>query len=258
MSPSSKTAFVLVPGSFSSWDFYKRVISLLTSPPHSVPPDLIRGITLPSTDHDRPGGPATMYDDAAHVAQAVESFADQGFDVVVAMNSYGGFVGTEAVKDLSKASRAPEGKQGGVVALVYLAAFLPTIGQTVKGMTGGMPGDDPYMDLGPMRSTEFAQGVFQDVSSDEALELYDQMTKHSRASFDSPLTYEGYKDRDIKVFYMQMKRDYVLKTEWQVDWIEKARASGVNIEVDVVDGGHVPMIAHEKEVTDLLLRAASA
>lgn len=152
-----------------------------------------------------------MYDDAAHVSQAVKSFADQGLDVAVAMNSYGGFVGTEAVKNLSKPSRAKEGKKGGVVALVYLAAFLPTVGQTVKGMTGGMPGEDPYMDLGPMRSLEFAQGVFQDVSADEALELYDRMTKHSRKSFDSPLTYEGYKDKDIKVFYMQMQRDYVLK-----------------------------------------------
>ena len=197
-----------------------------------------------------------MYDDAAYVAKAIESFADRGFDVVVAMNSYGGFVGTEAAKNLSKPARAQAGKRGGLTALVYLAAFLPTLGQTVKGLAGGVPAEGPYMDLSPMRSPEFAQGVFQDVTADEALELYDTFTQHAVASFDCPLTYEGYKDKDIKVFYMQMTRDCVLKTEWQVDWIKTAKANGVDVEVVVTDGGHVPMIAHEKEVAELLVKAA--
>lgn len=258
MSTNTKTAFVLVPGSFSTPIAYDDVVSVLTSPPHSYPSSVIHSISLPSTNSDRSEGPATLQDDAAHVAHAIEDFADQGYDVVMAMNSYAGFVGSEAGKNLSKASRAKAGKQGGLIALVYIAAFLPTMGQTVKAITGGVPGEEPYMTTSAMRSPEMAQGIFVDQTPDEALRLFDLLTSHSRASFDSALTYEAYKDKDIKVFYLHVKRDYVLKSEWQLDWLEKAKESGAEIEVVVLDYGHVPMIGREKEVADLLVKAAAA
>ena len=199
-----------------------------------------------------------MYDDAAHVADVVTGFADKGYDVVVAMNSYAGFVGTEGCKNLSKALRTKEGKKGGVIALVYLAAFLPTVGQSVKELSGGLPGDEPYMSLEAMRSAQMARAIFPDLTDDEALGFFDKMTNHSRAAFDSTLTHESYKDEGIHVYYTYMLRDYILKTELQAQWIETAKAAGVNVDVVTLDGGHVPMIGHEKDVADLLVRAANA
>jgi hypothetical protein len=54
------------------------------------------------------------------------------------------------------------------------------------------------MSLEEARSEDFAQAVFGD-STEEALQLYDQLTKHSRASFDSPLTHEGYRGKGLRV-----------------------------------------------------------
>lgn len=52
------------------------------------------------------------------------------------MNSYGGFPGTEATKGLSKGEREKGGKEGGVVALVYLASFIPPVGTSLRGSIG--------------------------------------------------------------------------------------------------------------------------
>src|SRR5436190_3637998 len=58
-----------------------------------------------------------MYDDAKYVREIILKEIDAGKDVLVFMHSYGGMVGTEASKGLSKAERQKEGKKGGVVHL---------------------------------------------------------------------------------------------------------------------------------------------
>jgi pimeloyl-ACP methyl ester carboxylesterase len=259
MADKSKIAFILVPGSFSKPTLYNNVLEPLTSSPHSFDRSNVLLFTLPSTNHERAEGPATVQDDAAALDKLIEEQADKGFDVVVAMNSYGGFVGTEATKGLSKGARAKEGKSGGVISLVYLAAHLPYKGQSCESIAGTLPFPDSviYMSLAPMRSPEMAQGVFPDSTPEEAMQLFDEFTQHSLASFKSPLTYEAYKDKDIKVFYMHMLRDNVLKPEWQKDWLATAKNSGVDVEVVTIDGGHCPMVANSKEVADLLAKAAT-
>jgi hypothetical protein len=52
------------------------------------------------------------------------------------MNSYAGFPGTESSKGLSKTEREKEGKKGGIVALVYLAAFIQPVGVSLKASMG--------------------------------------------------------------------------------------------------------------------------
>ena len=69
---------------------------------------------------------------------------------------------------VTKASRSAKGLKGGVVALVYIAAFLNPKGQSIVGLTGGLPGDDAMMDLSSMRSPEMAASVFGDLPQSEA------------------------------------------------------------------------------------------
>lgn len=126
----SNTAFVLVPGSFSPSSFYHKVVPLLES----------RGyLTIPSalqSAGERPQGPATFEEDAAFIKATLLKLADEGKDIVLAMNSYGGYPGTEATKGLSKKERAAKGEKGGVIALVYLASFLPAVGESIRGNMG--------------------------------------------------------------------------------------------------------------------------
>jgi hypothetical protein len=72
-----------------------------------------------------------MQDDAAYFQRIIESLADQGRAVVIVTHSYGGVPGTESAKGLSKTDRQAAGKDGGVVGIVYLAAIVPEVGQSV-------------------------------------------------------------------------------------------------------------------------------
>lgn len=132
MSSPENTAFVLVPGSFSPTTFYEKVTPLLEKRRFSVHPTALQSAG------ERPSskGPATLQDDAAYIHSTLLQLVEQGKDVVLAMNSYGGFPGTEATKGLSKGEREKEGKKGGVVALVYLASFIPPVGMSLRKSMG--------------------------------------------------------------------------------------------------------------------------
>jgi pimeloyl-ACP methyl ester carboxylesterase len=77
-----------------------------------------------------------MADDAAFFHGIVEELADQGKDVVLVTHSYGGVVGTEASKGLSKSERTEAGKDGGLVRLVYLTSVVPTPGNSLGDLMG--------------------------------------------------------------------------------------------------------------------------
>jgi pimeloyl-ACP methyl ester carboxylesterase len=79
----------------------------------------------------------TLSDDTASLREVLTKLADEGRDLVVVAHSYGGVVASSSVEGLSKASRTAEGKVGGVVKVVYLAAFALDKGQSLLGMLGG-------------------------------------------------------------------------------------------------------------------------
>jgi hypothetical protein len=64
--------------------------------------------------------------------------ADAGKDVILVMHSYGGVPGSAAAKDLSKEERAKESKPGGIVRLVYLAAFPIEEGVSLDDLGGSL------------------------------------------------------------------------------------------------------------------------
>lgn len=80
------------------------------------------------------GGPTstTAADDATYIQENyLDDLVFQGKEVVVVMHSYGGIPGTESVKGRTRRDIAAQAKKGGVVALVYMAAFLISAGQSV-------------------------------------------------------------------------------------------------------------------------------
>jgi pimeloyl-ACP methyl ester carboxylesterase len=79
----------------------------------------------------------TLLDDVASLREVLVKLADDGQDLVVVGHSYGGVVASCAVEGLSKSARAKEGTAGGVIKVVYLAAFAIDKGQSLLGMLGG-------------------------------------------------------------------------------------------------------------------------
>lgn len=114
---AAKTTFVLVPGGWHPAVCLEALTRRLQELGHQV-----RAI-----DHKSIGAepPLQSFDpDVEQVHDVIEQEADGGQDIAVFMHSYGGLVGTEACRGLSKTARAAAGKEGGVTRLIYCCAFI--------------------------------------------------------------------------------------------------------------------------------------
>ncbi|KAI0401720.1 Alpha/beta hydrolase fold-1 [Xylaria palmicola] len=78
-----------------------------------------------------------VFDDAAGMRSALASLADEGKEVVVVAHSYGGFVASHAVDGLGAKQRASTGLRGGILMILYLAAFVIPPGTDLLTMQGG-------------------------------------------------------------------------------------------------------------------------
>ena len=126
---------VLVHGAWHSPEYFADLTAYLHDHcfTHVVTP------SLPST-----GPPVALSNfdqDVFAVRETVRHVVeDQNEDCVLVMHSYGGVVGTEAVKGLRH--RRKDGVGGGVIGMVYLTAFLLREGESV-GSNGVTPPSDP-------------------------------------------------------------------------------------------------------------------
>ncbi|KAH8927945.1 alpha/beta-hydrolase [Atractiella rhizophila] len=245
---SNSTAFVLVPGSFSPASFWDKVVPLLQKEGHEVHP-----FQLPSAG-ERKGKPATFEDDVDGIASLISRLAEEQKDVVLALNSYAGFPGTEATKGLTKNERAKEGKRGGLVALVYVASFLPRSGSTLASTMGELIPDsmancpDDYMVQGP----EAWKWIFPDFSEEDAKRYFSMMPNHSSKSFHGKLNHVGYKFVPTTVF--APRDDNVIPAALQDQMLKSAEDDGIHITKILPEkGGHIPMLTIPEELTRVLV-----
>jgi pimeloyl-ACP methyl ester carboxylesterase len=138
---ATKPSIVLVGGSFATPAVYDLVVSRLKDSGFDVEVP-----QLPSIGR-REGEPPTLADDVAHVHSVLEHKADEGKDVLIIGHSYGGIPTTEAIQGLSKADREKQGKEGGVVRILYTTAVLPELGQTAAEFFGGGFADFVVIDV---------------------------------------------------------------------------------------------------------------
>lgn len=134
----------LIQGSFQVPGVYERLVHSLQTLGHvTIQP------RLPScTDTDAPEYPqTTLVDDALAVRmELVRQVEYEHKTVVVAMHSYGGLVGSEAIpEDLSYTKRQSLGLPGGIIHLFYFCAFILDQGQSVLGTFGESPNNDVHV-----------------------------------------------------------------------------------------------------------------
>ena len=130
----SKPTIVFVPGAFHTPDHFKPMSDLLHQ---SSYPSVT--VSLPSIgEHAATFAPG---DDIRAIRSELEKLIeDDGKDVVLAMHSYGGLPGSQSVVGLEKSVRIKEGKKGGVVHILFIAAFVLENGQSlVDALGGGLP-----------------------------------------------------------------------------------------------------------------------
>jgi hypothetical protein len=147
---TEKPTILLIPGAWHRGSTFEPVAKILREQGYEA-----EAITLPSV-----GGPSstTAYDDARHVQETyLTSLVAEGKEVIIVMHSYAGIPGTECVKGFARKDLAAQGKHGGVVGLVYIAAFLVPAGASVA--TFLPDGLDSFMTLKVSRALATRMGM---------------------------------------------------------------------------------------------------
>lgn len=129
---SSKPTFVLVPGAWHSPSHFSHLIARL----HEAGYPTV-SLNLPSIDSEEPKKIEAATDVAFVREEMLLPLLEDEKDVVLVMHSYGGLPGGAAAKGLSKSERESQGLPGGVIGLVFLAAFLAREGDSLVSALGG-------------------------------------------------------------------------------------------------------------------------
>ena len=140
---------LLLQGCFHTSLAYEKLVQNLVALGHpTVQPQ------LPSCNNtDSPDFPKiTLVDDALAVrSELIRQVEYGGKTVVVAMHSYGGLVGSEAIpEELTYAKRHALGLPGGVIYLIYICAFVLSEGQSVLSAFGESPNNDVKVSISPL------------------------------------------------------------------------------------------------------------
>lgn len=127
----SLPTLILIPGAYTPTTVYNPFLPIL----HAQGLDVY---ALPlQTVGRRPLPAPHMYDDAAFIAAEVRKLVDAGKRVVLLGHSYGGVPVSQCTKGLSVKERAAQGKEGGIVRLVFLTAVVLRLGETASGGDAG-------------------------------------------------------------------------------------------------------------------------
>lgn len=129
---TTKPTIVIVPGAWQKPAAFASIVAKLQQAGY---PTVL--VPLPSVGGVAPIG---LSDDIDEVLKVLRPLVEeQNKEVVLIGHSAGGISASGAVEGLDAASRAKAGKQGGVLKVVFLAAFVVPKGQSLLGMLGGNP-----------------------------------------------------------------------------------------------------------------------
>ncbi|KAK6225523.1 hypothetical protein QIS74_01570 [Colletotrichum tabaci] len=243
---SVKPTFIFVPGAWHCATKFLPVTSQLEALGYAT--KLVR---LPCFGAEPPL--ADFGPDVAAIRQQIQAAVDDGQDVVLFMHSYGGIVGCEACRGFDKTGRQRQGKPGGIVRLVFCAAFLAPEGVSLLDM---LQGDLPSWFIVSQDGTRVvpaqpAEVFYNDLDDEAAREAVSGLRHHSYRTFSSKLTYAAW--RDVPVTYIKCELDRAIPPQVQQRMIDVA---GRDVVVESVETGHSPFLNKPDLVTTALRRSA--
>jgi len=226
----SKPSIVLVHGAFADGSGWSHVIPLLERDGYSV-----TAVQNPMT---------SLADDAATTRRVIEA---QKGSVVLVGHSYGGAVITVAATGSTN-----------VTALVYIAAFAPDAGDSLGSLLKSMAPSDIGSALSPdaagflyIDRAKFHDVFAKDVSLAEARIMAATQKPIFGPIFETPVTVAAWKT--IPSWYLVATEDRAINPDLQRFMTKRIMAT-----TSEVKASHVPFISHPKEVTKIIVAAASA
>ncbi|KAI1427749.1 hypothetical protein F5Y12DRAFT_711976 [Xylaria sp. FL1777] len=155
-----------------------------------------------------------MLSDAKHLRSLLLNLIELGKEVVFVAHSYGGVVVSNAVQGLSVQQRAAEGKQGGIVMIIYLCALVIPAGQNVLSIAD--PASLPWDETGDgfIVSNNPLHHFYADVEPSLAAKAVDALKPMSSKILTDVATYEPW-NQGFNVGYIFTDNDNVLSTDAQ-------------------------------------------
>lgn len=284
----SRPTILIVHGSWHTPAHYHLLIQSLTAHgfPTICPP-------LPSCSNEI-ALTASLPEDIATIRATALDLLSHGHSIIAIMHSYGGVVGTEALADLSFHCRAASSKAGGVIALIYMASFMLSVGESLDTAFGGPPPmvrdledgtraiDDAWLRLystdlatppsnyapeklnpkaeemgwltSPMPGPPATSSLNPSIPQPSANGMMSMLTKQLSSATNTPIKAAAYRDQGIQVTYLVCERDMALPSAAQRGMIEQMRSSGVGVEEEVCHGGHSPFLSVPGEVVGVVER----
>ncbi|PVH82890.1 alpha/beta-hydrolase [Cadophora sp. DSE1049] len=235
---SPHPTIVLIPGIWVGPKIYDLVSSTLQT--HHYPTTTV---TLPSTGRPSPGNPS-MHDDESFIRSKLSTLIEtEQKDVLIVMHSAGGFLGTAAVKELSKKVRSEKGLRGGVVGYVFLSAAVVEVGHVHV--------DLPLFDneTGEMHCVDPEKTLFNDMDEESTLKWMKELRCQPAKDWGLTTEYAGFKDAPS--VYLICEKDQAVPLEWQTKIAELAGSR-----IERCAAGHMPMLSMPDKVVEVIIGAA--
>lgn len=252
MAPNVKPAIVLVHGAWHVPEHYSDFIQRLQQAGFEVfcP-------RLPTCDETKCLN-ADLFSDARVVRSQVISLIDKSREVIMLLHSYGGAVGTEAVKGLSTRERATKELHGGIIHLIYMCGFMLQVGESVGGASLPRPVPEP-VESDEATGTTFLceppiQLFYADVEPELAKKMETLLVRQSGPAMTDAITYPAW--QYIPTTFLRTQEDQVLFPDWQERQIKAVRDAGTNLAVETFKSSHSPFLSMPGEMVAAVERAA--
>ncbi|KAL9042702.1 MAG: hypothetical protein Q9180_000404 [Flavoplaca navasiana] len=240
---NDKPILAIIPAAWHSPIHYSSYIDQLRS----------RGYTsvserLPSCDSPNPKAQSVSTDAAFIRQRLLRPAIEAGKEIVVIMHSYSGGPGSVAAKGLSVDDRRAEGKEGGVIGLIYISAFVAQQGQTLVSGSGGRLA--PWVvehPNGQMSVVNAAHIFYNDVPPALAELAISNLRDQARSTAFTPCGAPAWADPFYanRLAYARTSLDNAIPVEAQDAMLQ---ASGVRWEIQTFRTGHAPFLSQPRQL----------
>ncbi|KAF4627988.1 hypothetical protein G7Y89_g10164 [Cudoniella acicularis] len=243
----TKPTILIIQGSFHTPLAYSSLKDTLTSLGHPV----VHPILPSCSNTSSPKFPeTTLADDANTIHLTLKNLIENLHQpIVVAMHSYGGLVGSNAIPpSLTFSHRKSLGLPGGVIHLFFFSAFLMPAGKSILQAFGEGPNSDVHADE-RMYFRDGAKTLYNDLEEEEAKLWEGRLVPCSWRVQETVLTGEAW--RDVKSTYLVCEGDKAAPVSYQESFAALAGSKVIRC-----SAGHCPMLSQTQMLAESISEAA--
>ncbi|KAM0426476.1 hypothetical protein ACHAPT_008167 [Fusarium lateritium] len=248
---SQKPTLILVPGAWHLPECWHKIVSAMEARDFKC---VTVGLPTASSNTE-----AKYADDVIAVREAIQAETTQGRNVVVVVHSFGGSVGSSALKGFT--SKPEDGVSGRAIGFFMIATgFVPT-GITFLDLFGGKPPPiwEADYDKGLATLTAEPRELFyHDLPEEEGKYWVGKLQQHSLKAFTTGADYAYAGWKEVPVWYLATTEDRTHPLEVQKMTVQMAKDEGGDVTFREIASSHSPFLSKPDETVAILLEAIEA